>query len=147
MSFLRREKVFQVLDDTPHPKFVEKNTSVSEYLRKYGQGKVENLPQDSRTEVEDNRSVDEMLEDDASLDSMATEELDVILELERKSQDFDAMRKDIDDTESAKKEFDEAVRVIKSPQSLPTEKKQAYDVIDALVEEGKVKRVRARKVK
>ena len=47
-----------------HSEHQTRNTDVSYYLMKFGTGKLEELPQDTRPEVHDDRTVDEMLTDD-----------------------------------------------------------------------------------
>lgn len=50
---------YENIDPALHPEHETRNTRVSEYLRKYGQGKIDTLPTDSRPVVKDERSDDE----------------------------------------------------------------------------------------
>lgn len=142
--FKRIKPVFEHCTIYKHPEAQNVDTRVSEYLRKYGQGKIDELPQDSRPVVDDKRSVDEMLSDDARVDHMAFDELDAISELARKKDDFLKARDEIEMNEKDVKAADDAMKIIDDPNASDSQKMEAYAVLDELIESGKAKRTRAR---
>ena len=125
-----------------HPEHEERNTRVSEYLRKYGQGKIDSMPTDNRPVVNDNRSVDEMLEDNDITNHMATDQLDAFMELDRKKADFEAAFKDIELTQKQRQKFDAAVKVLNDRNASYEQIKDAERILNELTEAKKVKRVR-----
>lgn len=142
--FKRIKPVYESCSAARHPEAQNVTTSVSEYLRKYGQGKLEELPQDSRPTISDERSVEEMLDDNSRVDEMAFDELDAISELERKRDDFLKARDEIVMTEKDREAAKSAIKILDDPNSSDDQRREAYAVIDELLESGKAKRVRAR---
>lgn len=141
--FKRLDKIsYEQLDDALHPEYETRNTRVSEYLRKYGQGKIDTLPTDNRPTVQDDRSTDEMLQDGFE-PSLGTEQLDVLLEFEAKKEDFMKMQEDIEMTQKDKESFDAAVKIINDANSSQQDKFNAYEVLEELQKKCKV--IRARK--
>lgn len=129
----KRKKTAKVeVDSTPHPDFEQVNTSVSEYFRKYAHGKIENLPQDSRPEVADDRTSDEMLNDDSKMNHMSCDDLDVLQEYEMHREDFENAIKDIELTKAQAKAFKDACDVLDNPNSSLQQKKEAYEVLEEL---------------
>lgn len=125
-----------------HPEHEERNTRVSEYLRKYGQGKIDSMPTDNRPVVNDSRSVDEMLEDSDITNHMGTDQLDAIMELDRKKADFEYAFADIELTKKQKEKFDAAVKVLNDRNSSYEQRKDAERILNELQDAKKVKRVR-----
>lgn len=140
--YRHRKIVYEQISCDKHPEFEVRNTRVSEYLRKYGQGKIDSLPTDSRPVVTDPRSVDEMIDTNDKMDHMSREQLDVLLELQSKHEDFEKALADIKLTEKQKKEFDAAVKSINDPNASYEQKMDAYRIIDQLEKANKVKRAR-----
>lgn len=141
--FKRLDKIsYEQLDDALHPEHETRNTRVSEYLRKYGQGKIDTLPTDNRPTVQDDRSTEEMLQEGFE-PSLGTEQLDVLLEFEAKKDDFLKMQDDIAMTQKDKESFDAAVKIINDANSSQQDKFAAYEVLEEL--EKKCKVIRARK--
>lgn len=129
-------------DGIAHPDHEERNTRVSEYLRKYGQGKLEVLPTDNRPQVEDPRTVDEMLAGDNNEISMADDELDIITRLQDASDHFQEVFAEIELTKQQKEKFDNAVKVLNDPNASTEKKVDAYRILDELESKGKVTRAR-----
>lgn len=141
--FDRREIVYSVVSRDKHPEHQEVNTRVSEYLRKYGQGKIDTLPVDKRPEINDERSVDEMLGDtDNITSSLGTEHLDALLEMQTKSEDFKKAFADIELTKKQKDEFDKAIKVLDNANASYEQKSDAYRILEKLEQQNKVKRTR-----
>lgn len=138
--FARRKKIFTVPDSTPHPDAEQINTSVSEYFRKYSQGKIENLPTDSRPTVDDQRSPEEMLEDDSKINHLGCDDLDALHEMAAHREEFEAALKDIELTKAQSKAFQDAVKILDDPRASIDEKAEAYEVLREL--KDKVTRVR-----
>lgn len=114
MKTLKQPLVYEVLSNDKHPEHETRNTSVSEYFRKYGQGRIDALPTDSRPEVTDNRSVDDMLNDtDKLTSSLGTEHLDALLEMQTKAQDFETAFKEVKLTAKQRNDFDKAIAVLR----------------------------------
>lgn len=143
MKNLRNEVVYEDVVQDLHPDHETRNTRVSEYLRKYGQGKIDTLPTDTRPEVKDNRSVDEMLSDgDKVTSSLGSEQLDVMLEMQRKANDFEAAFAEIELTKKQRSDFDKAISVLKNPNASYEQKMDAHRIIDELEQAHKVTRAR-----
>lgn len=140
--FKRKKCSREELDLTPHPDFEQVNTSVSEYFRKYSQGKIENLPTDSRPEVTDDRSPDQMLDDDSKTNHMSCDDLDALQEFEANRSAFEDAIKDIELTAKQRKAFEDATKILDDPNSTLEKKREAYEVLEEL----KDKVTRARKV-
>ena len=109
-----------------HPEYEIRDTRPSDFLRKYGQGKLEDLPKTSAPEIVDNRTVDQML--DEPVEHMSTESIDVLMEIEANRDKFDQALKTIELTESARKRYDDALSVINNPNSSPSAKTEAYNL-------------------
>lgn len=125
-----------------HREHEERNTRVSEYLRKYGQGKIDSMPTDARPQVNDQRTPDEMLDDNTPENHMAFDNLDALMELERKKADFEAAFADIELTQKQKEKFDAAVKVLNDKNSSYEQIKDAERILDELKEAKKLKRAR-----
>lgn len=139
--FKRKKCKLEELELTPHPDFEQVNTSVSEYFRKYSQGKIENLPQDSRPEVTDDRSDADMLNDDSKINHMSCDDLDALMEYEKHRQEFEDAIKDIELTQKQRDVFVSATKVLDDPNSTIEKKREAYEALEEL----KDKVTRARK--
>lgn len=124
-----------------HEEYQVTNTRVSEYLRKYGQGKIDVMPQDSRPEVNDDREVNEMLDEDFT-PGLGTDELDVMAKMDAMKERFENAVADIKATEKQKAEFDEAVKVLKDPNSSSDSRYHAMSILEDLENKGKIKRAR-----
>lgn len=143
MRHLKEIPVYDVLDTTLHPEHETRNTRVSEYLRKYGQGKIDDLPRDSRPEVHDNRSVDEMLDDPShAADHMSFDELDAISEMNRKADDFKKAFADVKLTVQQKQKFDAAVKVLQDKNASDEQRLHALSILDELEQKHLVTRAR-----
>lgn len=142
--FKRIKPVFERVSNARHPEYQSRNTTVSEYLRKYGQGKIDSLPTDSRPEVTDDRSPDDMLADDSRMDHMSYDELDAIMDFNAKRADFEKARQDIELNEKQTKAFNDAMEILNDSNASHERKMEAMEVIDELIKSGKV--VRARKL-
>lgn len=142
--FKRIKPVFEHCTNYKHPEAQNVDTRVSEYLRKYGQGKIDDLPQDRRAVVTDERTVEQMLDDDARVDHMAFDELDAISELASKREAFLKARDEIEMNKKDIEAADAAMKIIDDPNSSESKKLEACAVLDELIESGKAKRVRAR---
>lgn len=125
-----------------HAEYEERNTRVSEYLRKYGQGKIDSMPIDNRPTVNDSRTVDEMLDDDDVTARLGADNLDVLMELDRKKADFEAAFADIELTQKQKEKFDAAVKVLNDKNSSYEQQQDALRILDELKEAKKVTRAR-----
>lgn len=126
------ELQFEKLDSKLHPEHQVFDTSVSYYLRKYGTGQLENLPVDTRSEIKDDRTIDEMLDDDGLIDGIGLDDLDVLMELDKKREDFEAAFKDIELTKQQKAKFDKAMKILSDNDSSVDAKRDAYAILDEL---------------
>lgn len=134
---------YENVDSALHPEHETRNTRVSEYLRKYGQGKIDTLPTDSRPVVKDERPDDEKLENTSKLtDSLGTEELDILLEMQNKAKDFENAFQDIELTKKQRESFDKAIKVLNDANASYEQKADAYRILDELEQAHKVNRVR-----
>lgn len=141
MSMYKRCKPqYEVLDATNHPDYEIKDTRVSDYLRKYGSGKIDDLPSSSAPEITDNRSTDQMLAE--PVEHMSTETVDVLMEIEANKERFEKAVQDVNLTAAKKKKFDSAVKVIKNPNSTYDQKREAYSILRNLEEQGLITRAR-----
>jgi len=140
--FKRKKCNLEELDLTPHPDYEQVNTTVSEYFRKYSQGKIENLPQDTRPEVTDERSSDEMLNDDSKTNHMSCDDLDVLQEYEQHREEFEKAIQDIELTAKQKEIFLSATAVLDDPNSSADKRREAYQALEELRD----KVTRARKI-
>lgn len=125
-----------------HPEHENRNTRVSEYLRKYGQGKIDQLPQDYRATVTDSRTTDQMLDSTDPEPTMATEELDILCQIQNAKERFAKMDSDIKFTKKQKDRFDNAIRVINDSNATYDQKQEALRVLDQLEADGLVTRAR-----
>lgn len=139
--FARRSKTFVKLSSDPHPDAEQVNTSVSEYFRKYSQGKIENLPTDSRPTVSDERTESEMLEDNSKVNHLSCDDLDALQEFNEHRQEFEDAIADIQLTKEQAQRFREATDILDSPKATVDQKREAYEVLEEL----KNKITRARK--
>lgn len=135
------EMQFDKTDTKLHPEHQVFDTTVSYYLRKYGTGQLEQLPFDTRREVKDDRTDEDMLNDDGLIDGLGTDDLDVLMELERKRDAFEAAFKDIELTKAQKQKFDKAMQILSNNDSSLESKQDAYEILEEL--KDKVTRTRA----
>jgi hypothetical protein len=131
---------FEAVDPVNHPDYEIKDTRVSDYLKKYGTGKIEDLPQVSRPEITDNRTTDQML--DEPCEHMSTEAVDVMMEIERNKEAFDKAILDIKATQKQKKQFDDAVAALQDPNTPIERQREAYAILSDLERQGKLTRAR-----
>lgn len=134
------ELQFDKVDTKLHPEHQVFDTTVSYYLRKYGTGQLEQLPFDTRREVKDERTEDEMLNDDGIVDGLGTDDLDILMELERKRDAFEAAFKDIELTKIQRQKFDKAMQILSNKDSSVEAKEDAYAILEEL--KDKVTRTR-----
>lgn len=139
--FKKQKPCFEKIDGRPHPDYESRNTRVSEYLRKYGTGKLDNLPRDTRPVVNDERSPDEMMNDEF-VDTMATDELDVMQQLDAAKERFEKMADTIRQTKTNRVKFDNAMKVLNDPNSSYESRKDAYRILDELEQKNVVTRAR-----
>ena len=141
--FKKCKPEYEKLSSIPHPDYEVRDTRVSDYLRKYGQGKLEVMPQDNRPEVHDDRTEEEMLNSPQSaVDTFGADALDVMQEIENNRERFEAMETAIEMTKTERQKFDNAVKVINDPNSSESQKLAAIRVLDDLEAKGKVTRAR-----
>lgn len=133
---------FEKNSGIPHPEHEVRNTRVSEYLRKYGQGKIDSLPTDNRPMVNDTRSTDEKLDHPDVTDRFGADPLDVMMELDRKKEDFEKAFEEIELTSKQKERFDAAKKVLENPNSSYEQKSDAHRILEELQESKKVTRTR-----
>lgn len=138
---IRKPPVYRKIDVTPHKDYESRDTRVSEYLRKYGTGKIDEMPNDTRAEIKDNRSVDEQLADGFE-PSLGTDDLDVLMELDKAREHYEAALADIELTKQQKADFDKAIKVLKDSNSSIEMKEDAYRILRDLESKGKVTRAR-----
>lgn len=134
------KRSFEVNSGVLHPEHESRNTRVSEYLRKYGQGKIDNLPQDNRPEVIDSRTVDEKLDDGPLMPGLGTDELDVMAELSRMKDKWNNAVTDIETTKKDKQKFDAAVKVINDKNASYQQQRDAFRILEELEKKGKIKK-------
>lgn len=127
-----------------HKEYQNRETSVAEYYRKYGVGKLnaDSMPRDTRPEVSDPRSVDEMLADGFE-PSMGTDPVEVMQELARMRDKLRDAQLDVKATQSDKAKFDAAVKVLNDDNASYEATIDAHRIIDELEKKGKVTRARA----
>lgn len=133
---------FEVVSPDKHKEYQVRNTRVSEYLRKYGQGKIDSLPTDSRPVVIDPRSDDDKLSNNDKLDHMSNDELDVLTMYQDKLSDFEAAISEIKLTQKQKEQFDAAAKVLNDKNASYEQKADAYRILQELEEQHKVTRAR-----
>lgn len=131
-------RVSEVLSDVRHAEYQNVNTRVSEYLLKYGQGKIDVMPTDNRPEVTDDRSVDQMLDDETPEFDISSDELDVLLEFQKNADKFEQARLAIESSEKDKTAFENAMKVLNDPNSSDEAKRDSYRILDKLKQQGKV---------
>lgn len=149
MGMIPKTKLqYEQVDSTKHLEHQERNTRVSEYLKKYGVGKLEDLPSDNRPTITDERTVDEMLDDErgGKVDLLAFDELDALSEFNSRKEEFEQMRAEIDLTEKQSQSFDRAMSVLNSANASRDDKQEALAVLEELQKSGKVNHTRARKI-
>lgn len=141
MSFVPRPVVYEPNDGILHSEHESRDTRVSEYLRKYGQGKIDVMPTDSRPQVVDDRSDDEKISD-PFVPSLGTDELDVFQQLEANREKFQAAQADIEMTKKDRVRFDNAIKIINDDNASIDAQRDAYRILEELERKGKVSRVR-----
>lgn len=130
MSFVNRAPQLERVSKQPHPDFQFVETRVSEFLRLYGSGKIQNLPEDPRPEVQDNRSTDEMLADPFQ-PTMATEEVEILAMFQEKAEDFEKAMQDAILTHKDQERAEELLNILKNSTDFE-EKQSAYDELEEI---------------
>lgn len=134
---------FEEVIQQKHKEHETRNTRVSEYLRKYGTGRIDMMPTDRRPEIKDNRTSDEMLTDvDKLTNNLGTEELDVLLEMQNKREDFESAFADIELTNKQKEQYDAAMKILNDKNSSYEEQVNAVAILEELKAAEKVTRAR-----
>lgn len=128
------ELQFDKCSSVLHPEYQHFDTEVSAYLRKYGTGALEKLPTDTRSEVTDERTTDEMLAEDEMVASLGTDELDILMEFDRKKADFEAAFKDIELTKKQSQKFQKAMKILEDKNASDDAKFDAYRILNELKE-------------
>ena len=158
MKSKRIKPVFDDLDyDLNHPEYEIRETRVSDYLRRYGTGHIDDLPQTSAPEVPNERlskAMDSVLDKKASeadksaafnvvqeelegfVPTMSTESIDVLAEIEANRERFEKAAEDIELTATARKKFNAALSVINNPNASLDAKREAYSILDSLTSQG-----------
>lgn len=136
--FDREKPVFERNSGELHPEHQCVSTRVSEYLIKYGQGKLDKMPNDTRQEIQDDRTVDQMLEDDDPTLSLGTEELDVLLASQEAAERFEKAQLDIKATQAQRVKFDNAVAVLQDKNASADARRSAYAILAKLEKDGKL---------
>lgn len=139
-SYEKRKVVFQDLEYENHPEYEIRETRVSDYLRKYGTGHIEDLPTSSAPEITDKRTVDQMLDEPEP--HMSTESVDILIEIEKNKDRFAAAAADLELTLAQKKDFDDAVAALNDPNTPNERRIEAYRVLSDLEKKGKIARAR-----
>lgn len=145
MAFARNfyKTSFDRVSQVEHPEHETRMTRVSEYLRKYGMGKIDAIPTDTRAVVNDPRTPDEMLDNpDKVTSALNAEPLDVLLELQNKSADYKKALEEIELTKKQKSDFDAAVKVLNDPNSSDEAKYDAHRILEELYQAKKITRAR-----
>jgi hypothetical protein len=132
---LRCKPIGEKLSYDNHPEYEIRETRVSEYLRRYGTGHIEDLPQTSAPEVSDERSVDQMLEDEFT-PHMSTETVDVLMMIDENRERFEKAAQDIEMTDKMRQKYENAMRVINDSNASMDAKREAYSVLDSLISNG-----------
>lgn len=122
-----------------HPEYEVRETRVSDYLRRYGTGKIEDLPTTSAPEVHDDRTVDEMLDSEFE-PSLGTETVDVLMEIERNKERFEKAAAAIEASKTDKKRFDDAISVLRDGDAPYARKVEAYQILQELEDKGMIVR-------
>lgn len=138
--FKRIKCAKQVIEQDLHPEHQNRDTTVSSYLMKYGQGKIDEMPSDSRPEIKDNRSVDEMLEEGDPF-GLGTEELDVLTALQDSADKWNTVRSEAIQNKNDRTKFENAVKVLNDENASLEAKRHAYSIIDKLDRDGKLEYV------
>lgn len=137
-----RKQVFEKNNHVPVKGFERKNTRVSEYLRKYGTGHLENVPTDNRPEMTDDRNVDEMLADGFEPAQFGTDALDVLAELDSKKAAYEKAVQEIELTKKERQQFDELTAILNDPNASDEKKYEVMRKLDLLTAKRE-KRARA----
>lgn len=133
---------FEYNDGVDHPDLQHVNTRVSEYLRKYGTGQIDKIPQDTRQEITDNRTPDQMLAEGEMVPGLGTDDLDVMQELSRMRERYVAAIEAINMDKSDKNKFDKAMKVINDKNASYEAQMDAYRILEELEQKGKITRAR-----
>jgi hypothetical protein len=131
------ESQFEKNSGINHPDYESRNTTVSEYLRKYGTGRIDELPKDTRPEIVDDRPDDEKINDEF-VDGLGTDELDVMMMLNENAERFKKARIALEEDEKKRVSFDNAVKVLNDPNSSEDAKRDALRILEKLEKAGKV---------
>lgn len=141
---LRIKPVCEVLDyKNKHKDFEIKETRVSDYLRRYGTGHIEDVPQNTAPEVRDDRTVEQMLEE-PFVEHLSTEPVDVIMLIDANRERFEKAFKELELTKTQHKRFKDALSVINNPNASHDSKREAYSILEELSDK-KMLRKRVRK--
>lgn len=141
--FKRSKPVFEPHGaNLPHEDYEVVQTRVSDYLRRYGTGQIEAMPQDTRPEIHDERLVDEMLNSDQFEPGLGTDQLDIIMEIEKNRSKFEAAIAEMELTQKQREEFDAAVKILNDANSSVNAREDAYKLLRELEQSGKLKKPR-----
>lgn len=140
-----------------HSDYEIKETRVSDYLRRYGTGHIDDVPQTKAPEVSNERvssAMDIILdkkaneverskafevlneETDGFVPHMSTETIDVLAEIEANKERFENALKDIQLTKTASKRYNDALAVVNNPNAPLDSKREAYSVLESLIADG-----------
>lgn len=154
----RVKPIYENIDyKSNHPEYEIKETRVSDYLRRYGTGHIDDVPQNRAPEVANERvttAMDTILdkkanevarskafevlneETDGFVPHMSTETVDVLEEIEANKERFEKALKDIELTKTASKRYRDALSVINNPNASTDAKREAYSILNGLVADG-----------
>lgn len=135
----REKPVFERNSGVNHPDYEIKETRVSDFLRRFGTGHIDDLPTTSSPEISDDRTVDEMLSD-PFVPHMSNESVDILSMIEENKDRFDAAFHELELTKSQHKKFKEALSAIKDPNCPFERKREAYSVLEKLSADGKLRK-------
>lgn len=140
-----------------HAEYEIKETRVSDFLRRYGTGHIEDVPQNKAPEISNERvssAMDTILDKKANeverskafevlneetegfIPSMATETIDVLAEIEANKERFEKAFNEIELTKTASKKYKDALSVINNPNAPLDAKREAYATLDSLITNG-----------
>ena len=135
--FKRIKTAKQIMCQELHPEHQNRDTTVSSYLMKYGQGKIDEFPSDTRPEIKDNRTTDEMLEEGDPF-GLGTEELDVLTALQDAADKWQNVRSEAIQNQKDRDKFDRAIKVLSDNNASLEAMRDAYAIIEKLDRDGKL---------
>lgn len=133
MAKLYREKpVFERNSKLPHAKFERRETRVSEFMRLYSTGKLENIPENKTQELPDDPRSEDAMFDDGFCPEFGTEPVEVFQMIEDMKEKYDAAIAEIKDNSKKYKRYKLAMSIFNNPQSSLAQKTQAANVLREL---------------